>query len=139
MAEESLVKEALTDEMKKAGADLTRKLDEARWPVVASFWLFEPEENEWKLFLASPRIVSDGPKEAYEAIGRALSTLREHFPTLKFISVVAPNHELVKTLRSAIQTDRNSIGGIRFSRNTINGRFIDDAYLYRVAPDTAAA
>ena len=124
--------------MKKAGADLTRKLDEAKWPVVASFWLFSPEENEWKLFLASPKLVSDGPKNAYEAIARALSSLREHFPTLEYISIVAPNHELVRTLSSAIQTGW-TFNGIRFSKNTINGRFIDDAYLYRLAPDTAAA
>jgi hypothetical protein len=138
MAEEPLVKESLTEEMKKAGADLTRKLDEAKWPVVASFWLFIAEENEWKLFLASPKLVSDGPKNAYEAISDALSTLREHFPTLESISVMPPNHELVRALRSAIQTGW-TIGGIRFSKNTINGRFIDDAYLYRVAPETAAA
>jgi len=132
MAEEPLVKETLTDDMKKAGADLTRTLDEAKWPVVASFWLFSPEENEWKFFLASPKLVSDGPKNAYEAIARALSNLREHFPTLEYISVVAPNHELVRTLSSAIQTG-STITGIRFSKNTINGRFIDDAYLYRLA------
>jgi hypothetical protein len=138
MAEEPLVKETLTDAMKRGGAELTRKLDEAKWPVVASFWYFVPEDNQWKLILASPKVVSDGPKNSYEAISRALSTLREYFGSLEYISVVPPSHELVRTLASAIQTGR-TISGIRFSKNTINGRFIDDAYLYRIAPETAAA
>ena len=138
MAEESLVKEALTEAMKTGGAELTRRLDEAKWPVVASFWYFVPDDNRWKLILASPRVVSDGPKHSYEAISRALSTLRESFGSLENISVVPPSHDLVRTLASAIQTGW-TISGIRFSKNTINGRFIDDAYLYRIAPESAAA
>jgi hypothetical protein len=61
MAEETLVKEMLTDEMKKAGAELTRKLDEAKWPVTASFWYFVSDDNQWKLIVASPKLESEGP------------------------------------------------------------------------------
>lgn len=138
MAEETLVKEALTEEMKKAGAELTRKLDEAKWPVVASFWYFVPDDNQWKLILASPKLEAEGPKHSYEEISKAASTLRHYFGSLEFISVVAPHHDVVRTLGSAIQTGW-SIKGIRFSKNVINGHFIDDAYVYRVAPETAAA
>src|SRR5207247_1427891 len=49
MAEDTMVKDLLTDTLIKAGADLTKKLDEVEWPVVASFWLYLPELNTWKL------------------------------------------------------------------------------------------
>ena len=139
MAEETLVKEVLTDSMKRGGEELTRKLDEAKWPVVASFWYFVREHNRWNLILASPKVLSDGPKASYAAVNRTLSALRDHF-SLESITVVPPTHDLVRTLASAVQTDSGpAISGIRFSNNTINGHFIDDAYLYRMTRNTAAA
>jgi len=132
MADEPLVKEPLTEEMINAGAELTRRLDEANWLVVASFWYFVPEQNQWKLIFASPRLLSDGPAQAYYAIRRASPALREQFPSLKQIYVVPPDDEVVEALGLAVHTGW-TISGIRFSRNTINGRFIEDAYLYRIA------
>jgi hypothetical protein len=140
MAEETVVKEALTDSMKRGGEELTRRLDEAQWPVVASFWYFVREHNRWNLILASPKVLSDGPKDSYAAVNRVLSTVHEYFASLESITVVPPTDDLVRTLASAIQTGSGSaISGIRFSKNTINGHFIDDAYLYRLTPNTAAA
>jgi hypothetical protein len=138
MAEETLVKEHLTEEMKAAGAELTRKLDEANWPVTASFWYFVPNDNQWKLIVASPKLESEGPKQSYEAISHALSTLRRYFHDLEFISVVTPKNDVVRTLALALNTGP-TIAGIRFSKNMINGHYIDDAYVYRVTPVNAAA
>jgi hypothetical protein len=131
MAEETLVKEQLTDEMIQAGEALTRQLDRVGWPVAASLWLFEPDDNEWKLMLASPTVTGGGPKAAYDAVSKALSALHEHLTSLQHIRVVDPNHPIIRLLASAVSTGQ-TISGIRFSKNTINGRFIDDAYLYRV-------
>jgi hypothetical protein len=140
MAEEILVKEALTEEMKVAGAELTRKLDEVSWPVVASFWYFAPSENQWKLMLASPRVESDGPRLAYEEIGKALRTLEAYFDGLEYISAVAPGHHVVQALALAASTvpTGKTLSG-RFSAKMINGRYIEDAYIYRVDPELAAA
>lgn len=138
MAEETLVKESLTEEMKAAGAELTRKLDEAKWPVTASFWYFVSDDNQWKLIVASPKLESEGPKQSYEAISDALSTLRKYFDGLDFISVVAPGNDVVQTLSLALNTGP-AIAGIRFSKNMINGHYIDDAYVYRITPVPAAA
>jgi hypothetical protein len=138
MAEETLVKEALTEDMKKVGAELTRKLDEAKWPVTASFWYFVPNENQWKLMLASPNLESEGPKHSYEEISKAVSTLERYFGSLEFISVVAPKHDVVRALASAIHTGW-TIDGIRVSKRMVDGHFIDDAYVYRMTPENAAS
>ena len=51
--------------------------------------------------------------------------------SLSDISVVENTDPLVTLLRTAVKTGMG-IAGLRFSRNTINGHFIEDAYLYRV-------
>src|SRR5438046_6378186 len=115
--------------MIRGGALLTSKLDESGWPVLGAFWLFSPEENRWKLMIVSPEVTTSGPKESYEAISAALATLQHHFTDLQFITVVAPNHPLVRALATAVRTG-HAIEAIRFSRQALAGRFIDDLYLY---------
>ena len=45
MAEETVVKEMLTQEMIQAGAEITRRLDEAHLEVRASLWLYIPDKK----------------------------------------------------------------------------------------------
>ena len=46
------------------------------------------------------------------------------------ISARSPNDRFVKLLSSGIPTGADT-GGIRFARNTIDGKYIEDAYIYR--------
>jgi len=48
------------------------------------------------------------------------------------ITVVKDNDPLVVLLRKAISTGLG-ISGVRFTNNSINGTFIDDAYIYRLS------
>jgi hypothetical protein len=138
MAEETVVKEALNEEMKCFGASLTRALDDAGWPIVAAFWYFESDENQWMLMLASPRVSSLGPREAYGAVIDALDALGLSRSNVNQIRVVAPDHPVVKALASAFQTGW-TITAIPFSRQAIDRSIIDDAYIYRVTSESAAA
>ncbi|HEX7681716.1 MAG TPA: hypothetical protein VF713_26595 [Thermoanaerobaculia bacterium] len=138
MAEETLVKEPLTEEMKVAGAALTRALDEANWPVVASFWYFESDYNRWKLMLASPRVSTDGPKEAYGAVIDALDALHQPRSNINHITVITPDHPIVRALASEVQTGWTIVGKLQTAR-AIDGRYIDEAYLYRITSESAAA
>jgi hypothetical protein len=137
MAEETLVKEALTEDMIAAGADLTRSLDRAHWPVVASLWLFEPETNQWRLILASPAVADEGPLAAYRHVNQALRSSSSKL-SLDAVSVVAPSDSLVQVLTSAYRTD-SGMEGRRVFRTAINGHFVDDAYVYRLPPVAPAA
>lgn len=137
MAQDTVVKESLTDAMIHAGAEITKKLDELRWPVLASLWLYLSEGNQWKLVLASPRVTSDGPKKSYETIQSALAMTPAAEGTLMLsdIGVTDLKDQLIVLLHMAISTGP-TVGSIRFTRNVINGHFIEDAYIYRVS-DTA--
>ena len=133
MVEEILVKESLTEAMIAAGAELTRRLDETHWPVDASLWLYIPDNNQWRFVVASPTIATEGPKKGYKRVQDALSQLEKMSAALSLqnISVVEPDDPLIKLLRTAIGTG-DEITGVRFSRNVIDGHFIDDAYIYRI-------
>jgi len=137
MAQDRVVKESLTDLMILAGAELTKKLDELQWPVPASLWLYTSEGNQWRLVLVSPRVMSDGPKKSYETIQSALAATpaAEGNLTLSDIGVTDPKNPLIALLHVTISTGP-TVGGIRFTRNVINGHFIEDAYIYRIS-DTA--
>jgi hypothetical protein len=137
MAEEILVTEALTDEMIAAGAELTKALDRAQWPVGASFWLFDPEINLWRLVLASPKVDQEGPLKSYRHVNEVLRRMSIAVP-LASVSVVSPNHPNVRAFQSVYPEDRD-MKGRRVFRTAINGRFIDDAYVYRIRPVTPAA
>jgi hypothetical protein len=134
MAEKTVVKEVLTDEMIEAGAELTRRLDLTSLSVNASLWLYSPESGIWRLIIASPEVATSGPKKAYRKIRSVLFEKPEGLGgmVLSDISVVEDYDPLISLLSTAVRTE-NGISGIRFSRNTINGQFIDDAYIYRLA------
>lgn len=134
MAENTVVKDQLTDAMIEAGAELTLKLDDAGLLTNAALWLFVPEINEWRLLFASPDVSAQGPRKVYERIRLVLEQLGDKASASPLSAIVLLDHnaELVKLLKTAIRTG-SSVGRIRFSKNVINGHFIEDALIYRVA------
>ncbi len=130
MAEETLVKEALTDEMIQAGSALLANLDRSRFSVDAALWLYLTEGNQWRLLLATPEVHLDGPRKAYKRLIQALRKSAVDVSPVD-IAVVDSRDGFIQLLRTAISVQGGS--GVRFSRNTINGQFIEDAYIYRTA------
>lgn len=126
-----MVKEQLTDEMIEAGARLTAQLDEAGVPIVAALWLFQPEINEWRLLFASPEVGTQGPRAVYAKVRQALDGAGDPRLPLSNIGVTDTDDDLVRLLK-AIRTGPG-IARIRFSKNVLEGHFIDDALIYRAA------
>ncbi|MCH7624347.1 MAG: hypothetical protein IIC83_00310 [Chloroflexi bacterium] len=133
MADEMVVKESLTDEMIEAGAELIRRLDAAGFELKAGLWLYMEEPNAWRLMLASPIVTKDGPSKAYQKIQSVMSKKPEDRKVLALahISAVEPNKPIVALLRKAVKTG-DGISGVRFSRNAVNGQYIEDSYIYRM-------
>ena len=137
MAEEPLVKEALTEQMIAAGSELTRALDRAGWLLAGALWIFDPENNEWQLVLASPMVRGEGPRAAYARVAEALRALKSPLP-LENIAVVDPDDSRIRLLASVYPSNQD-IEGRRFTRGAISGHVIDDAYIYRLHPVAPAA
>lgn len=137
MAKELLVTELLSEQMISAGVDLIKKLDDSSCRVKAAFWMFLPEEKTWKLIIASPLVKEEGPRKYYKRIidANKEAGTEEDIISLNDISVSDIDNQFIQLLKTTISTG-DSISDIRFSKNTINGVFIDDAYIYRMNVDT---
>jgi hypothetical protein len=112
------------------GRRLIQALDQRKFPVNAALWYLH--EGGWRLIIASSLVDSDGPREAYRKINEVLQAENIHL-NLSDIAVVESNDALVRLLRIAINTGIGNISETRFTANTINGVYIEDAYIYRVA------
>lgn len=137
MAKELLVTEMLSEQMIMAGADLLKKLDESLCNVKAAFWMYFPDEKTWKYIVASPLVKDEGPRKYYKRIIDANAKIgnTENVISLNDISVSNIDNQLIQLLKFAISTG-DSISNIRFSKNTVNGVFIDDTHIYRMNVST---
>lgn len=133
MAQDVVVKESLSDALVKDGAALVAKLDEAGWRPSAALWYYFPDANAWRLLIASSEVSAKGPREAYTTIQRALAELdaSQRELSLQNIGVMPADHPIVELLGMMVRTGPG-IGRVRFSKNVINGHFIDDALIYRL-------
>lgn len=130
-----MVEATLDKDRIEAGEALVRELDEQGLRPDAAFWLYDSEAQGWKLVLAEAKLKEAGPKQLYRDIQRRLAELpdeHQSFLTLADIAVAAPDSPIVLLLKTAIRTGPG-ISGIRFTNNVINGKLIEDAYIYRVS------
>jgi hypothetical protein len=123
----------LTDWMVEAGASLVEKLDARDLSPTAAFWFYLADREDWSLFLAQEKLVSNGPRWAYSQIREALSGSSPESARLSLdaISVARPDSPLVSLLGAFVRTGPG-ISGIRLTNNVINGTVVEDAYIYRM-------
>jgi hypothetical protein len=99
--------------------------------VHSALWLYNSEEENWRLIIASKIADFTSPRRAYSRVKNALLILKnnqiEIGITLDNISVVSPNHPLIKVLSGVIVTEPNALSNLRLTRNRINNSFIEDA------------
>src|SRR6187200_3146811 len=128
-----MVKELLTPDMIDVGERLLKSLDASGLPITAAMWLFDPETNDWQLKLSSPSSSTIGRREVYRKIGEVRNSMglsSDEF-LLDTVGLLDSGDEILGLLRHAVKTGP-AISRIRFSRNSINGHFIDDALIYRI-------
>ncbi len=117
---------------------LIEALDKAGFPVGSAFWFYNPDSEEWRLFISSPEVDKKGPLRAYKTIQPVLKQLPEVTFGIDNIAAVGTKAPLVSLMRSAIKTGPGT-SGIRLTRNVINGTLIEDAYVYRLQQDQGRA
>ena len=134
MAEKVLVKEILTSEMIKAGAELVRYLDAEGIRVTSLLWWFESESKTWQLLVALPLLSDEGPNKTYEKIQNVLSNMAtEDQPTLELahITAIKTDDPRISSLRKMYKTKSTQVSGVSVAASTIDGHYIDDAFIYR--------
>ncbi len=126
-------KTALVESDIVAGADLVKALDAANIDVVSAFWLLSSDAGGWSLYVASPLVDRLGSRAVYAKIRASLQKSSVTTIRIDSVSAVSPSDRLVRLFHVAIRTGKQQIEPIRFTGNVINGTFIEDAVVYRVA------
>ena len=135
MAEEILLKEPLEDAMIREGEAITSQLEELGVPLTASFWLYTSERNDWRLTIASPLVNSEGELAVLRMVGKALDALNLSITYVNVISVISTNAPVVRAL-STLTPNGVLVRSKRFN-GVFDRYYIDDVYLYRIAPTAA--
>jgi len=132
MAKEIYVEKFLSDDMIVAGKQLMKRL-EAIMPVTGSFWLYTSEAEAWRLYVVTPRVLSDGIRKVYDTILNVLETSPQHEYILPLVCVYPTddNDHYVSLLHNVRLSDK--LVDTRLSGVGINGSgYIEDAYIYRL-------
>lgn len=79
---EDLVPEFVDDARLAAGLEILRVVRQLKFPVSMAGWIFGQEDARWRLYLASPAVLSQGPRWVYE---RLLKVFRV-YPLPAFLS-----------------------------------------------------
>lgn len=115
----------------KAGEKLIKYLDTTSFRVVAAFWYYFSETNDWRLVIASPYVAKRGPLASYKFLQSALANLRGpkvlHVTDLIALPVEDP---LIQALGQAFRI--TGISNSRMANITINGTPIENAVVYRL-------
>lgn len=145
MAEEVVVKEQLTQEMKDAGYDLTNRLRHDRdFDLRCALWLYSSDTNRWRLVIATPIVDSTGPIHAYKTMEGIVG---EDWPypdaPMYEVSILRSNHSLVLALQSFGHFEIQELPSgsrpspavrnpkkVKLSR--VEGVFIEEAVIYYI-------
>lgn len=114
------------------GKMLIQTLDVSKFQLSGALWFYLTESENWRLLLVSPLVDTAGLRSCYKVIQSVIGDMPKDFGiSLENISVLSPRDRLIQLLKIAIRTGAG-ISTIRFTGNSINGVFIEDALIYRL-------
>jgi hypothetical protein len=122
----------LVNEKIEAGSKLLAVLDRENFDVSSAFWLHYPEEDQWRLLIATAEAENDLHR-AYTNVAIWLKQDPEISKAISLseISLVKRSEQIVKLLGSAFRVSGNS--RVHMQANAINGVFVESALAYRLA------
>src|SRR5579872_1508241 len=109
------------------GKRLVELLDKNSLDVQAAFWGYQPEADEWQLYISTPLVASEGPLKVYQ---RLRELLEQQQPPLDItpndISLISPSSTLVREIRKALRVLPGD-SPQRLRRDQVEG--IEEAYV----------
>ena len=124
-------KTALVTEDFAAGLELVQALEHSDLSVSVALWLYLSEYEDWRFVLASRRLDSAAPAEAYRLVHNAFASAGispNRTPTLMILRMSDP---FIRAIRRIFARTK-SVEGMRLGGQLIGGRFVEDALVYRV-------
>jgi hypothetical protein len=116
----------------KKSERIVTALEDHGVPVAVAVWVHFPEYEDWRLVLASKKLDTLDLKDAYLKVNRIA---RESGITVwesPAIHIMKTTDPFIRALRK-VSGNAKSVAGMRLGGQTWGGRFIDDAYAYKIA------
>lgn len=114
-----------------AGSKILEILDSTGLPVNMAMWLRTPEYEDWRFALSSRDLDGAEPSAAYGLVHDALDKKGFPFESTPALLIFRTTDPFVRTLRR-IFGKAKSVEGMRLGGQTVAGRFIEDAIVYRI-------
>lgn len=118
-----------------AGINLIRALDEKKFGVAAALWLYNGDVENWRMVIAYRGPRKDLEKKYLDAATIAANwrKARPDAPILDLskVKITSADDRLIAGLGTAMRVD--GLGEVRFSHNTIDGIYVEDALIHRLA------
>ena len=127
-----VVNNVISVHMIRVGRQVLRRLEQAGFRIRAALWLASGDKDACRLIIAIPTMRVDGPKKTYQKIQALLTHPAKLRIGIEHIQVVDEHYPLITILRNGFGPRAQHIEGERLSHTTVNGYFIEDAYLYRL-------
>ncbi len=127
MAETTLV-----DSDIEASRALVKFLESHGYPLKAAMWMYYSEAERWR-FVVCPQEQRKDPTTFYRTFVKAIHDAGQSQSVLRLdrVDIVDATSPLVSTLGSVIRIEGDS--SVRFTNNRINGVFLEDALIFKLA------
>jgi hypothetical protein len=114
------------------GSELVDALDRAKMKVNVALWVVLPEYEDWRMVISSRQLDSLDLLEAYGVLFDALAPSGFTPETTPPIMILKMGDPFIKDLRRVFGKTK-SVEGMRFGKQTIGDRFIEDGFAYRIS------
>jgi len=113
----------------ETGSRVITTLENSGIRVNVALWMITPEYEDGRLVIASSMLDQNQPLRAYEKVAEKLQGKFVH--SLPQILIMRMRDPFVQTLRHIFGKTK-SVEGMRLGGQTIGGRFVSDAYVYKI-------
>lgn len=125
-----MVEDALVNEDIEAAGRLVTFLDEHGLAVRGALWLYDSDAERWRFVIAFRESRKDITTFYLDVAKAKTKAQANDLLDLSRVDIVDPERSIFTALKGAITIEGNS--RVRFSRNRINGVYLEDAMIYRM-------
>ncbi|MBO3760787.1 hypothetical protein [Ciceribacter sp. L1K22] len=117
-----------------AGLRLLELLDRAGFGVTAAFWLYDSDQERWRFVVAARDAERDLGQKYLDAAGIISKARESGLPDLlplDRVRITSSSDPLVAGLTQVLRVPGTT--SARFSRSMVNGIYVEDALIHRLA------